>query len=248
MTTSKDKKPKSVGLAAKKKPNLKALATRINASHQKAKDAEWSGLASVFETGRLLQEAKKAVGHGAWGPWVSKNCGFTIREAQRYLFVAKHHDEIKKLKATKAKLSLRECLALLGEQQFAQKGKTKKCASSTLPLAITKADFEVAAGSAKPTWAAGSTEQVFVEKKAERLIREIVRLAGEPTQGTSAPALASARTAVGLLDALKATLTLDRVAQALGVPGGFPPEPEKPAASVGRSRRAIEIDSDPAPE
>jgi len=47
-------------------------------------------IAHAYRTGVLLLEVKRRVGHGAYGPWISANCPFDRRTAQRYTRLVRH--------------------------------------------------------------------------------------------------------------------------------------------------------------
>ena len=153
------------------KPELDALAKQIDASHKKARKAEWSGLPDVRKTGQLLQKVKAQLKHGKWEPWVEKNCAFTIREAQRYMFVAKHYKAIQASKTKKKKLSLRECIASLAEK----KGKGKKV---TEPVTFTAEELKAAeSAERKPKFKADSTVPELIDSEADRIIRKLLQMA-----------------------------------------------------------------------
>src|SRR5919202_6080486 len=91
---------------------LAELAADINAAHEECAGAVRAGLAHAIRAGQLLLEAKARVGHGAWLPWVRRNCAFSERTAQAYMRVARGQ-----LAATDpqrvARLSFRSALASL---------------------------------------------------------------------------------------------------------------------------------------
>jgi len=95
---------------------LDSLGARINAEHSACAAALKAGLAHAIEAGRLLLEAKAAVGHGGWSAWLGARCGFSERTAQGYMRVARHAAELGAGDPQRvADLSLRGALAMLAE-------------------------------------------------------------------------------------------------------------------------------------
>jgi len=64
------------------------LPARINAEHDKVKDALQRGAMHAIEAGRLLLQAKATVQHGEWLDWVGLNCAFKERTAESYMRLA----------------------------------------------------------------------------------------------------------------------------------------------------------------
>ncbi len=209
--TANKRKPK-----IKEKPALAELAKQIIASHDKTRNAEWESFASALRTGNLLKQAKAQLKHGKWKGWVLKNCKFAIREAQRYLRIAKYASKLKEFQAEK-KLSLREALALLGKKEKDEAG--------AVPLLVTLTDLEEAMSRDKPTWTANDLEHKFVEAKADQFIRGFIRLAGKRAKGKDGPSPAITITA--FIGALKDALTLDRVMSIVSPVPKPDPQPNK---------------------
>jgi hypothetical protein len=93
------------------------LATQINAEHQAAGQAAQSALEHARRAGELLIEAKAALSHGTWLPWLAEHCP-TIpeRTAQAYMRVAQRWTELAVGDPQRvADLPLRQALALLTE-------------------------------------------------------------------------------------------------------------------------------------
>lgn len=104
---------------------LPELTARINQAHQSAHDAMRQGVAHALEAGRLLAEAKQAVGHGRWGEWVSANCTFSDRTARAYMRLAREFpglDEANRQRV--ADLPLREALLMLADTKPMEVGTT----------------------------------------------------------------------------------------------------------------------------
>lgn len=91
--------------------DLSNLARRINAAHSKMQNAMRAGLEHAIEAGALLIEAKAAVGHGGWLPWLDQNCTVSPRTAQAYMRVARNVPKLKAKSATVAHLTLRDALS-----------------------------------------------------------------------------------------------------------------------------------------
>lgn len=90
------------------------ISTAFNRAHEAAREAQRAAVIHAAECGRLLNEAKETVKHGAWGQWVTDNCRFSPRTAQLYMRLA---DYLKNADAAKAQrvadMSLRAVQTLL---------------------------------------------------------------------------------------------------------------------------------------
>jgi phage N-6-adenine-methyltransferase len=73
-------------------PPLSQLADRINASHRAYEAAATTALRHAVEAGRLLLQAKGALPHGDWLPWLSEHVDCSIRSAQLYMQLARESD------------------------------------------------------------------------------------------------------------------------------------------------------------
>jgi aspartate aminotransferase-like enzyme len=72
---------------------------------------------AAIKTGKLLAEAKKAVPHGQWLPWLKQNCALSARSAQGYMRLAERFGHLPPEKAQRvAHMSLRNALARLSEK------------------------------------------------------------------------------------------------------------------------------------
>ena len=60
---------------------LTHLAAEINAEHDAATGAFKKGFEHALKAGELLIEAKAAVNHGEWVPWLEENCTVAERTA-----------------------------------------------------------------------------------------------------------------------------------------------------------------------
>jgi hypothetical protein len=70
---------------------LKVLIPLIQGELQLGNSA---GREHYTEAGRLLNEAKEQVAHGAWGRWLKKNCDLTHWTANQYMRWAREEDDI----------------------------------------------------------------------------------------------------------------------------------------------------------
>lgn len=108
----------------------KVLADEINASHAEVERRAFATFEAIVRTGKLLAEAKAAVGHGQWLKWVRKNLTFGGRQAQRYLRTYRESGQLTGANATRAShLSLRQAEALLAEPIELIKEGTKPAAA-----------------------------------------------------------------------------------------------------------------------
>jgi hypothetical protein len=83
------------------------IASDIRAEHQAALAAARDAVAHAIRAGELLLEAKAALGHGEFGPWLAANVEFSARTAQGYMQLAKLDDQKRNAVAD---LSLRRAL------------------------------------------------------------------------------------------------------------------------------------------
>lgn len=69
---------------------LTDLAAEINQAHQLAEQSARMAIDHARRAGELLIQAKAAVPHGQWLPWLSENVTVGVRQAQRYMRLAQH--------------------------------------------------------------------------------------------------------------------------------------------------------------
>jgi hypothetical protein len=67
---------------------LSELAQAIDREHQAAHAAARTALQHALECGRLLLQAKAALPHGQWLPWLEANTSVTARQSQKYMRLA----------------------------------------------------------------------------------------------------------------------------------------------------------------
>ena len=100
-------------LVATKDTPLHALATQINAAHDEVLASVRTALGHACRAGDLLLEAKRQLGHGAWGPWLRQHCAVTNRTAQKYMQLARELPKLTAKAPRVADLSLREGIHLV---------------------------------------------------------------------------------------------------------------------------------------
>ena len=69
--------------------DLRFLAAHANNAHHEGEKAADRGLQKFREAGEVLIRAKAQVPHGQWEAWVQDNLHFSLREAQRYMRLAR---------------------------------------------------------------------------------------------------------------------------------------------------------------
>ena len=69
---------------------LEELASKIRAEYAQVCKSFGNGILHALAAGRLLLEAKSAVGHGGWLAWLATHCDLPERTAQGYMRLAKH--------------------------------------------------------------------------------------------------------------------------------------------------------------
>ncbi len=94
---------------------LVALGRRIEEEHEAARRDARSALEHALACGRLLIEAKAAIGHGEWLGWLREHTTVAPRQSQRYMRLAQHAEELEgKAKCdTGTHLTMRGVLAAL---------------------------------------------------------------------------------------------------------------------------------------
>jgi hypothetical protein len=94
--------------------SLPDLAARIRAEHEAVSEALAESVRHAIAAGELLIEAKAALAHGQWLPWLREQCSLSERSAQLYMRVARNRAEIEaQMRNGVADLSLNEAAALL---------------------------------------------------------------------------------------------------------------------------------------
>ena len=94
---------------------LANLAQRINTEHEAARAAMRKGLEHALNAGEMLIEAKAAVPHGEWLPWLETNCSVSERTAQLYMKVARERERLGRESASLADLTLEQAAERLAK-------------------------------------------------------------------------------------------------------------------------------------
>jgi len=95
---------------------LPELAARINHEHEQVWQSMTQGLAHALEAGRLLIEAKGALPHGEWLPWIEANTTVSERTAQAYMRLSREWPKLDDAKAQRvADLPFRQVMRLLAD-------------------------------------------------------------------------------------------------------------------------------------
>jgi len=97
--------------------DLKDLAKQIIKSHKDCLKAARSSLTHAVNAGASLIKAKAAVAHGGWKTWVEENCRIGLREAQRYMKVAKELGKLAEQGLNINEMTLTEALGHLKKTQ-----------------------------------------------------------------------------------------------------------------------------------
>ena len=118
------------------KPDLAALAERINNFHKQVEDAGRNIIGNAIRAGLALFDAKKEVGHGNFLPWLKKNCRVSERRAQDYMKLATHRQKVEaEMKsAPAADFSLKWALGLLKDRPSSEIGALGKYAEAQKAL------------------------------------------------------------------------------------------------------------------
>jgi hypothetical protein len=70
------------------------LTAAIRHEHEAASQAASAALQHALEAGRLLDEARATIPHGAWEAYVKDSCGMAPRTARLYLRLHRHRDRL----------------------------------------------------------------------------------------------------------------------------------------------------------
>jgi len=93
--------------------DLATLANEINDLHVRATEAARTAIDHARECGELLIQAKAQIGHGGFLPWLEANCRVKLRQAQKYMTLAREWPAIEAKCASNAHLTLDRVLRLL---------------------------------------------------------------------------------------------------------------------------------------
>jgi hypothetical protein len=104
---------------------LAILATQIKEKLAIARRHGQATLAALMDAGDRLTEAKKALDHGEWDPWLQKNFELSDRSARLYMQLAGHRARVEAKMATVATLGIRGALEQIYEDQC-QEGRERQ--------------------------------------------------------------------------------------------------------------------------
>lgn len=80
--------------------DTRTLASAINDEHRSCETSYRHALAHAFEAGRMLLEVKSTMDHGEWLPWLEASVEFSEKQAQRYMQLASHREELEQANPT----------------------------------------------------------------------------------------------------------------------------------------------------
>lgn len=103
---------------------LTLLAETINVGHAMCETAARQTLECARKVGESLIAAKRILGHGEFGTWVSTHCAVTARQARRYMKIARELAERLKQEPNRtcsSDLSFAAALRLIGESRVPAK-------------------------------------------------------------------------------------------------------------------------------
>lgn len=95
--------------------DLTTIASEINEAHGLAIAKACEALEHARRAGELLLQAKGAIGHGGWLPWIEANCSFSARTAQRYMNLSEGWDRLQGKYDTVSHLTLNRALSLISK-------------------------------------------------------------------------------------------------------------------------------------
>jgi len=177
---------------AKVGQSLPDLAQAIDREHQAAHQAARTALEHAFECGRLLLEAKAAVPHGEWLPWLEANCTVKRRTAQLYMRLATELPKLSDEDAQRvAHLTVREAVDLVSGrtasiaalpppdqarliERVETKGERIATAEHHVRRASALADLAAAAAPARPAHAGADRRKRLLRNTNERRLMLVV--------------------------------------------------------------------------
>lgn len=98
--------------------SLDSLAIAINAAHERCQRSYVTMLSDARSTGELLLQAKSQLPHGQWTAWLSSNCAFSDRTAQRYMQIASSWDTLQSKTDTVADLGVRMACEMIASEKI----------------------------------------------------------------------------------------------------------------------------------
>ena len=101
--------------------SLDSLASAINAAHTRCERSYVTMLEDAKCAGELLLQAKSQLPHGQWTAWLSSNCAFSDRTAQRYMQIASSWDSLQSKTDTVADLGVRMACEMIAQEKVFDK-------------------------------------------------------------------------------------------------------------------------------
>ena len=200
------------------KAKLETLATEIQSGHRRCVEALRGVVTQAAAIGTSLNEAKKLVGHGGWKAWVEEHCRFTLRMAQNYMLVARHHDRIVARFGTGDAQTLTDFITAAHELEHTRREKTQALApKGTKPDPFRLPEVEVVQrqqrfrdevrGAGAERVAKEQAVATFVREKVNALYAAVRRfVASKESAGLAGEGLDAADLGMLLIDSLKAAL------------------------------------------
>ena len=93
------------------------LAIAIRDEYQLAETAAVSSLRHLLTVGEMLTQAKAQVELGGWHRWIETNLPFGVRQAQRYMSLFEHRDELETDATRVSHFGFRSAFALLTDER-----------------------------------------------------------------------------------------------------------------------------------
>lgn len=101
--------------------SLDSLSQAINAAHTRCQRSYATMLEDAKCAGELLLQAKSQLPHGQWTAWLTSNCAFSDRTAQRYMQIASSWDSLQSKTATVADLGVRMACEMIASEKVLDK-------------------------------------------------------------------------------------------------------------------------------
>jgi hypothetical protein len=108
--------------SAPKPETLTDLAVKIKATHEQLVAATRGVVDRAIGIGKDLLKAQAAGGWGKWGKWLKENCAMQERNANRYIYLAKH-EAIFRTELPKINSDTMSELTLAGAKQLIDKAR-----------------------------------------------------------------------------------------------------------------------------
>jgi len=97
--------------------SLEHLADQIRDEHDRVGVALGRALSRAIQAGALLLDAKAQLPHGAWLPWLERNCGLAERTAQAYMRLTRNRAALEEQNRNGvADIGVQQALKLLAER------------------------------------------------------------------------------------------------------------------------------------